>query len=35
MAVAVEPRPERIGRLERRAIIGVLVREVVNFSSYW
>jgi lipooligosaccharide transport system permease protein len=35
MAVAAEPRPERIGRLERRAIIGVLVREVVNFSSYW
>src|SRR5678815_1365751 len=25
----------RIGRLERRALTGVLVREVVNFSSYW
>jgi lipooligosaccharide transport system permease protein len=28
-------RPARIGRLERPAITGVLVREVVNFSSYW
>ena len=25
----------RLGRLERTAITGVLVREVVNFSSYW
>ena len=25
----------KIGRLERSAITGVLVREVVNFSSYW
>jgi lipooligosaccharide transport system permease protein len=25
----------RIGRLERPALMGVLVREVVNFSSYW
>src|SRR4026209_2546905 len=25
----------RIGRLERPAITGVLVREVINFSSYW
>jgi lipooligosaccharide transport system permease protein len=25
----------RIGRLERPAIAGVLVREVINFSSYW
>jgi lipooligosaccharide transport system permease protein len=25
----------RIGRLERRALTGVLVREVVNYSSYW
>jgi hypothetical protein len=25
----------RPGRLERSAITGVLVREVVNFSSYW
>ncbi len=28
-------RAERIGRLERPALTGVLVREVVNFSSYW
>ena len=26
---------QRIGRLERPALTGVLVREVVNFSSYW
>ena len=26
---------QRIGRLERPAITGVLVREVVNYSSYW
>ena len=25
----------RLGRLERSALTGVLVREVVNFSSYW
>jgi lipooligosaccharide transport system permease protein len=25
----------RIGRLERPALAGVLVREVINFSSYW
>ena len=25
----------KIGRLERPAITGVLVREIVNFSSYW
>jgi lipooligosaccharide transport system permease protein len=25
----------RIGRLERPALAGVMVREVVNFSSYW
>jgi lipooligosaccharide transport system permease protein len=34
MAVTAAPRP-RIGRLERPAITGVLVREIVNFSSYW
>jgi lipooligosaccharide transport system permease protein len=28
-------RPTRIGRLERPALTGVLVREVVNYSSYW
>jgi lipooligosaccharide transport system permease protein len=27
--------PRRIGRLERSALSGVLVREVINFSSYW
>ena len=27
--------PTRIGRLERPALTGVLVREVVNFSSFW
>jgi lipooligosaccharide transport system permease protein len=26
---------KRIGRLERSALTGVLVREVVNYSSYW
>jgi len=26
---------ERLGRFERSALTGVLVREVVNFSSYW
>jgi lipooligosaccharide transport system permease protein len=31
----VAARAERIGRLERPALTGVLVREVVNFSSYW
>jgi lipooligosaccharide transport system permease protein len=25
----------RVGRLERSALAGVLVREIVNFSSYW
>jgi lipooligosaccharide transport system permease protein len=28
-------RPPRLGRLERSALTGVLVREVVNYSSYW
>jgi lipooligosaccharide transport system permease protein len=31
----VTPPARRLGRLERPAITGVLVREVVNFSSYW
>jgi lipooligosaccharide transport system permease protein len=35
MAVAIAARPRRLGRLERPALTGVLVREVVNFSSYW
>lgn len=26
---------ERLGRLERTAVSGVLVREIINFSSYW
>jgi lipooligosaccharide transport system permease protein len=25
----------RLGRLERPALMGVLIREVINFSSYW
>ena len=29
------PSPARLGRLERPALAGVLVREVINFSSYW
>jgi lipooligosaccharide transport system permease protein len=31
----VAAREKRIGRLERSALTGVLVREVVNYSSYW
>jgi lipooligosaccharide transport system permease protein len=27
--------PRRLGRLERPALAGVLVREIVNFGSYW
>ena len=34
MAARAEPQ-QRLGRLERSALTGVLVREVVNFSSYW
>ncbi len=35
-SAAGPPRPERrLGRLERPALRGVLVREVINFSSYW
>ncbi|MEO6867708.1 MAG: ABC transporter permease [Gaiellales bacterium] len=29
------PRTERIGRLERSAIVGVLVREFINYTSFW
>jgi lipooligosaccharide transport system permease protein len=29
------PRRRRLGRLERSAIEGVLVREIINFSSFW
>jgi lipooligosaccharide transport system permease protein len=32
---AEETRPRLLGRLERPALTGVLVREVINFSSYW
>jgi lipooligosaccharide transport system permease protein len=35
MAIEAAPRAPRLGRLERPALTGVLVREVVNFSSYW
>jgi lipooligosaccharide transport system permease protein len=31
----VPARAPQIGRLERPALTGVLVREIVNFSSYW
>jgi lipooligosaccharide transport system permease protein len=31
----VETTTPRLGRLERPALTGVLVREVVNFSSFW
>jgi lipooligosaccharide transport system permease protein len=34
-AAATESRPRRLGRLERPAITGVLVREIINYSSYW
>jgi lipooligosaccharide transport system permease protein len=35
MAVNAASRRRRLGRLERPALTGVLVREIVNFSSYW
>ena len=35
MAVSTASRARRVGRLERPALTGVLVREIVNFSSYW
>ena len=35
MVDASIPRVARLRRLERPALTGVLVREVVNFSSYW
>ncbi|UGS36366.1 ABC transporter permease [Capillimicrobium parvum] len=34
-AVATGPAPRRLRRLERAALAGVMVREVVNFSSFW
>ena len=33
--MAAAARSARIGRLERPALTGVLVREIVNFSSFW
>jgi lipooligosaccharide transport system permease protein len=34
--MAAIPRPtRRLGRLERPALAGVLVREIINFSSFW
>jgi lipooligosaccharide transport system permease protein len=33
--VATAPPRQRLGRLERSALTGVLVREIVNYSSYW
>src|ERR687886_3131377 len=35
MAAVSAPTTRRLGRLERPAMTGVLVREVVNYSSYW
>ena len=35
MAAGAEPTTRRLGRLEGSSLTGVLVREVVNFSSYW
>jgi lipooligosaccharide transport system permease protein len=29
------PQRQRLGRLERAAMAGVMVREIVNFSSFW
>src|SRR5690348_18292156 len=33
--MAAVERTQRLHRFERSALTGVLVREVVNFSSYW
>ena len=35
MVATTAQRVTRLGRLERPALTGVLVREVINFSSYW
>jgi lipooligosaccharide transport system permease protein len=35
MAQTLIERAPKLGRLERSALTGVLVRELVNFSSYW
>ena len=33
--MAAIPRGRGVGRLDRPALAGVLVREIVNFSSFW
>ena len=33
--MAAIPQPKRVGRLDIAGLAGVLVREVVNFSSFW
>lgn len=35
MSAEATARPKRLGRLERSALAGVLVREAINYSSYW
>jgi lipooligosaccharide transport system permease protein len=35
MAATTQERSRRVGRLDRSALAGVLVREIVNFRSYW
>jgi lipooligosaccharide transport system permease protein len=35
VSVTAETHGRKLGRLERPALTGVLVREVVNYSSYW
>jgi lipooligosaccharide transport system permease protein len=35
MAVTRERQRHSLGRLERPALTGVLVREIINYSSYW
>src|SRR6266516_3943641 len=35
MSTTPAARAARLGRLERPALTGVLVREVINYSSYW
>src|SRR4051794_41278426 len=35
MSTPVRTARRRLGRLERPALSGVLVREVINFSSFW
>jgi lipooligosaccharide transport system permease protein len=34
-AAVAAPAPRRLGRLERAALQGVLVREIINYSSFW